>query len=206
MTDDANDSKETKALTTKQAAADQAMQIAQAAGIDLQTFDMGGAEVIQSGGLTKWVDLRKFMANPQAGDKEAVAGNGQAFAGVLLSRQEIPVKDTDSGEVRADGVKVRFYYLLRLISPCPVAYKDENKDDVEEVAQPGEIVAIGERNKLMPMRELCEDGGIYAMVIKPHSRIKIGGGHTMWTFDLVKKTLRAPAKLTVIKAGEKVPF
>ena len=197
---------ETKALTTKQAAADQALQIAQAAGIDLATFDMGGAEVIQSGGLTKWVDLRKFMANPKAGDKEAVSGNGQAFAGVLLSRQEIPVKDTDSGEVRADGVKVRFYYLLRLISPCPVAYKDENKDDVEEIAQPGEIVAIGERNKLMPMRELCEDGGVYAMVIKPHSRIKIGGGHTMWTFDLVKKTLRQPAKLTVLKAGEKIPF
>src|SRR5512136_2179513 len=173
MTDDANETKpETKALTTKQAAADQAMQIAQSAGIDLTTFDMGGAEVIQSGGLTKWVDLRKFMGDPKAGDKEAVAGNGQAFAGVLLSRQEIPVKDTDSGEVRADGTKVRFYYLLRLISPCPVAYKDENKDDVEEIAEPGEIVAIGERNKLMPMRELCEDGGVYAMVIKPHSRIK----------------------------------
>lgn len=208
MTEDANktETTESKALTTKQAATDQALAIAQAAGIDLATFDMAGSEVIQSGGLTKWVDLRKFMDNPKAGDKEAVAGNGGAFAGVLLSRQEIPVKDTDSGEVRADGVKVRFYYLLRLISPCPVAYKDENKDDVEEVAQPGEIVAIGERNKLMPMRELCEDGGVYAMVIKPHSRIKIGGGHTMWTFDLVKKTLRAPAKLTVLKAGEKVPF
>ncbi len=203
MTDDANDS---KALTTKQAATDQALALAQAAGIDLQTFNMEGAEVIQSGGLTKWVDLRKFMANPNAGDKEAVAGNGQAFAGVLLSRQEIPVGEKDSGEVKADGSKVRFYYLLRLISPCPVAYKDENKDAVEEIAQPGDIVAIGERNKLMPMRELCEDGGIYAIVIKPHSRIKIGGGHTMWTFDLVKKTLRAPAKLTVIKAGEKVPF
>ncbi len=202
---DAND-ETTKTLTTKAAATDQALQIAAAAGIDLATFDMGGSEVIQSGGLTKWVDLRKFMANPKAGDKEAVAGNGQAFAGVLLSRQEIPVKDTDSGEVRADGVKVRFYYLLRLISPCPVAYKDENKDDVEEVAQPGDIVAIGERNKLMPMRELCEDGGIYAIVIKPHSRIKIGGGHTMWTFDLVKKTLRQPAKLTVLQAGGKTPF
>lgn len=194
-----------KALTTTQVK-DQAMQIAAAAGMNLQEFDMQGAEVIQSGGLTKWVDLRKFMADPKAGDKEAVAGNGQAFAGALLSRQEIPVKDTESGEVKADGTKVRFYYLLRLVSPCPVAYKDENKDDVEEVAQPGDIVAIGERDKLRPLRELCEDGGLYVIVVKPHSRIKIGGGHTMWTFDLVKKTLRQPAKLTVLKAGEKVPF
>ncbi len=203
MTENAN---ETKAMTTKNAPVDQAMQIAQAAGIDLATFDMGGSEIIQSGGLTKWVDLRQFMADPTVNDKEPVAGNGQAFAGVLLSRQEIPVDEKESGELKADGTKVRFYYLLRLISPCPVAYKDENKDDVEEIAQPGEIVAIGERSKLMPLRELCDDGGVYAIVIKPHSRIKIGATRTMWTFDVVKKTLRQPAKLTVLKAGEKTPF
>lgn len=201
MTDDANN---TTTLTTTKSL-DQTQAIVAAAGVDA-SLDMTGAEVIQSGGLTKWVDLRKFMADPKAGDKEAVAGTGAAFAGALLSRQEIPVKDTDSGEVKADGTKVRFYYLLRLVSPCPVAYKDENKNDVEEVAQPGEIVAIGERDKLRPLRDLCEDGGLYVIVIKPHSRIKIGGGHTMWTFDLVKKTLRQPAKLTVLSAGQKAPF
>lgn len=176
---------------------DQAMSVINAAGINASDIDMAGAEVIQSGGLTKWVDLRAFMADPKAGDKEAVAGNGKAFAGVLLSRNEIPVDEKDSGELKTDGTKVRFYYLLRLLAPCPVAYKDENKDDVEEEAQPGEVVAIGERDKLRPLRELSADGGIYALVIKPHSRIKIGGGHTMWTFDIVKKTIRPPIKAQV---------
>lgn len=195
---------ESKALVKNAAQMDPAMSVVSAAGIDLS--DMEGAEVIQSGGLTKWVDLRAFMADPKASDKEPVTGNGKAFAGVLLSREEIPVGDKESGEVKADGTKVRFYYLLRLVSECPVAYKDENKDDVEEIAQPGDIVAIGERSKLMPLRALCDDGGVYVLAIKPHSRIKIGGGHTMWTFDVVKKTIRSPAKLQIIPAKEKAPF
>lgn len=203
MTNDAN---ETKALATRTPTLDQTLSVIQSADLDLTQIDMTGAESIQSGGLTKWVDLRAFMSNPNAGDKEPVAGNGKAFAGVLLSRQEIPVGEKESGEVNADGAKVRYFYLLRLVSICPVAYKDENKDPVEEIAQPGEIVAIGERSKLLPLRDLCEDGGLYVIVIKPHSRIKVGGGRTMWTFDLVKKTLRQPAKLTILNPGEKSPF
>ena len=201
MTDKTNPS--TSLTTTKDL--DQTAALIASAAID-GSLDMGGSEIIQSGGLTKWVDLRAFMADPKVGDKEAVAGNGSAFAGALLSREEIPVSDKENGEVKSDGTKVRFYYLLRLVSPCPVAYKDENKEPVEEIAQPGEIVAIGERSKLLPLRGLCSDGGLYVIVIRPHSRIKIGGGHTMWTFDLLKKTLRAPAKLTVMQSGEKSPF
>jgi hypothetical protein len=182
---------------------DQVATVLTAAGIS--SDDLQGAEVIQSGGITKWVDLRSFMEKAHAGDREAVKGNGQAFAGALLSREEIPVDEDESGEIKADGTKVRFYYLLRLISPCPVAYKDENKEEIKEVAQPGDIVAIGERNKLKPLRALCEDGGLYVIVIKPHSRIKIGGGQTMWTFDLLKKTVRLPAKVQLL-APEKAPF
>jgi len=183
---------------------DQSQAVITAANIDINEIDMSGAEVIQSGGVTKWVDLRSFQGDPKAGDKEAVNGNGKAFAGVLLSRQEIPVGEKDSGEVKADGTKVRFYYLLRLVAPCPVSYKDANKDTIEEVAEPGEIVAIGERDKLRPLRELTEDGGVYVCAIKPHSRIKIGGGHTMWTFDIVKKTIRPPMKMQIIPP--KAPF
>lgn len=186
---------------------DQAAGIVKAAKIDLPDFDMEGSEVIQSGGVTKWVDLRKFQANPEAGDKEAVKGNGKAFAGALLSRQEIEVDDSESGETKADGTKVRFFYLLRLVGPCPVSYKDENKDTIEEEAQPGEIVAIGERHHLRPLRELCDDGGLYVLVIKPHSRVKIGANRTMWTFDVVKKTLRLPMKMQIIPSKlEKAPF
>lgn len=198
MTDNSN------ALTTTNKL-DQTAALIKAAGVDMDDFGgMDNAEVIQSGGVTKWVDLRKFQVNPAAKDKEPVMGNGKAFAGALLSRQEIEVDDDESGEVKADGTKVRFFYLLRLLAPCPVTYKDENKETIEEDAEAGEIVAIGERHHLKPLRELCEDGGLYVLAIKPHSRIKISATRTMWTFDVVKKTLRAPVKMQVIPA--KAPF
>ncbi len=198
MTDNSN------ALTTT-SKLDQTAALIKAAGVDMEDFGgMENAEVIQSGGVTKWVDLRKFQVNPAAKDKEPVLGNGKAFAGALLSRQEIEVDDDESGEVKADGTKVRFFYLLRLLAPCPVTYKDENKETIEEDAEAGEIVAIGERHHLKPLRELCEDGGLYVLAIKPHSRIKISATRTMWTFDVVKKTLRAPVKMQVIPA--KAPF
>jgi hypothetical protein len=197
---------ESKAMTktTTAAALDQTMQVVKAAEIDVSTVDMEGAETIAMGGVTKWVDLRKFQADPNAPQGEPVRGNGKAFAGALLSRQEIEVDDKQAGEVKADGTKVRFFYLLRLAAPCPVTYKDEDKETVEETAEVGEIVAIGERHHLRPLRELCDDGGLYVLVIQPHSRIKIGGGQTMWTFNIVKKTLRQPVKMQVIPA--KAPF
>jgi len=188
------------ALTTT-SKLDQTAALIKAAGVNMDDFGgMDNAEVIQSGGVTKWVDLRKFQVNPAAKDKEPVMGNGKAFAGALLSRQEIEVDDDESGEVKADGTKVRFFYLLRLLAPCPVTYKDENKETLEEDAEAGEIVAIGERHHWKPLRELCEDGGLYVLAIKPHSRIKISATRTMWTFDVVKKTLRAPVKMQVIPA------
>lgn len=191
--------KPSKALTVP-SQLDQTAAVVKASGLDLTTFDMADAETIQTGGITKWVDLTAFQVNPNAAQNEAVQGNGRAFAGALLSRQEIegPV-DKETGEV-----KIRYFYLLRLVAPCPVSYKDENKDEINEEAQPGEIVAIGERHGLKPLADLCTDGGLYVVVIKPHSRVKIGGGHTMWTFDVVKKTLRQPVKMQIIP--QKAPF
>ena len=187
--------KPSTALTTK-TQIDSVAAVVKASGMDLTEFDMGDAESIQSGGITKWIDLKQFQVDPAAAQNAAVKGNGKAFAGALLSRQEIEDKpDKDTGEV-----KIRYFYLLRLVAPCPVSYKDENKDEVKEVAQAGEIVAIGERHGLKPLADLCNDGGLYIIAIKPHSRVKIGGGQTMWTFDVVKKTLRAPVKMQVIQA------
>jgi len=192
------------ARTTTATTLDQTTQIVKSAQIDLSTVDMEGAETIAMGGVTKWVDLKKFQADPEAPQGVPVKGNGKAFAGALLSRQEIEVDPEESGEVKADGTKVRFFYLLRLAAPCPVSYKNEEKETVEEIAEVGEIVAIGERHHLRPLRELCEDGGLYVLVIQPHSRVKIGKVQTMWTFNIVKKTLRQPVKMQVIPA--KAPF
>lgn len=199
-------SEESKALAKKEQTAqlDQTMAVVNAANIDVSTVDMEGAETISMGGVTKWVDLRSFQADPNAAQGVPVKGNGKAFAGALLSRQEIEVGEDESGEVKADGTKVRFFYLLRLAAPCPVTYKNEDKETVEEVAGVGEIVAIGERHHLRPLRDLCEDGGLYVLVIRPHSRIKISAKQTMWTFDIVKKTIRPPVKMQVIPA--KAPF
>jgi hypothetical protein len=183
---------------------DQTMAVVKAAGIDVSTVDMDGAETISMGGVTKWVDLRAFQADPAAAQGVPVKGNGKAFAGALLSRQEIEVGEDESGEVKADGTKVRFFYLLRLAAPCPVTYKNEEKETIEEEAQVGEIVAIGERHHLKPLRDLCDDGGLYVLVIQPHSRIKISAKQTMWTFNIVKKTIRPPVKMQVIPA--KAPF
>lgn len=163
--------------------------------------EAAGMEQVQSGGLTKWIDLRRFQADPNAPREMPVKGDGEfkAFAGGLLGIEEI--EDEDSGELNADGVKVRYFYNIKLMTPCPVAYKNENKEEVKEVAQPGEIIAVGERHALRGMRELATDGGLYVVVIHPHSRIKVSPSRTMWTFDMWKKTIRPPMKVKAELTG-----
>lgn len=165
----------------------------------------GGYEVIQTGGLTKWIDLTKFQVDPNASEKKPVKGNGRYIEAILLDRQEIPVGDKEAGELNADGVKVRFFYNVRLLTPCPVSYKDENKTKVEEIAPAGEVIAIGERHKLAMLRQWVGDGGVYQILIQPHSRIKVGGGRTMWTFFVGRKVLRQPAFVRA-EVVQKPPF
>lgn len=211
---DKNESTET-ALTKTATQQDMALQAFAAAGVDIGEFQ--GAETIQVGGVTKWVALKEFQEDPNAPEKSAVKGNGKAFAGVLLSRQEIEVPLDENGEertiVNADGEKevhkFRFFYLLRLLGPCPVSYKDDDNEDVAEIASAGEIVAIGERHGLKCLRPYCDDGGQYAFVVQPHSRRKISATRTMWTFNIAKKVIRQGAKLQIIPPGaalEKAPF
>lgn len=161
--------------------------------IGISPEEAQGLEQVQSGGLTKWIDLRAFQVDPDAPREKPVKGNGQAFAGGLLGMQEI--EDEESGELNADGIKVRYFYNIKLMTPCPVAYKNENKEEVTEIAQPGEIIAVGERHALRGLRELATDGGLYVVVIRPHSRIKVSPSRTMWTFDMWKKVVRPPMKV-----------
>lgn len=165
-------------------------------------MESDGMEQIQSGGITKWVDLREFQTDPNCPREKPVKGNGKGFGGFLLGVQEI--EDEDSGEPNADGVKVRHFYTIKLAGPCPVSYKNEEKVEVKEIAQQGEIVAIGERHALRGLRELATDGGVYLIAIQPDSRIKVGNGRTMWTFNMWKRVVKAPAKVTVV--SEKPPF
>lgn len=161
-----------------------------------------GFEMIQTGGVSKWLNLKAFQADPNAATNVAVKANGKYFKAALLSRQEMT--DENSAEENADGVRVRYFYNVRLLTPCPVTVKDENGQSKEEMAQPGEIISVGERHALKALKEMAEDGGQYVVVIRPHSRIKIGGGHTMWTFDMAKKTIRPPVK--IVHQAAKTPF
>lgn len=159
-------------------------------------------EKVQSGGVTKWLDLAKFMADPKTPQGEPCKANGKFFAGGLLGVQEM--EDEDAKEENADGVKVRYFYNLKLITPCPVTWKNENGERIEEEAQPGDIIAVGERHSLKEMRTMATDGGVYVVVIKPHSRIKINPKQTMWTFDMWRKVVRPAVK--IVSQGQPVPF
>ncbi len=175
---------------------------------DLGFGDMSEAplEQIKSGGIQKWLNLKAFQADPNAPQNKAVAATGKMFAGILIGRQEIEVDDDEAGELNADGHKVRFFYNLRLVTPAPVTFKDDSGASQEGEAKPGDIIAVGERHTLKDMRALSEDGGTYCIVIKPHSRISIGRGQTMWTFDMWKKTLRPPMKISADVKLPRTPF
>lgn len=176
-------------------------------GLGIAPSDLEGLEQVQSGGVQKWLNLKAFQENPNAAQNQGVKGTGKAFAGVLLARQEIP--DDENGEPNADGVNVRHFYTIKLLAECPVTVKNEDGSTLEEVAQPGDIIAVGERHALRAMKEMTEDGGAYIVVIRPHSRIKIGGGRTMWTFDMFKKVVRPPQRVRaelVTKSHASSPF
>lgn len=165
---------ETKELTTLAKT-----DLTQAAGISVDDL-----EVVQTGGILKWIDLSPFADDENWRSK--------AFAGVLVGMDSIPMPEG----------KDREYYLIRLVSPCPVTYRDEDRTNVAEVAQAGEIVALAHRDKLRTLRDMATDGGTYLVVIRPHSKIKIGGGHTMWTFDIARKVIMPPPT----KTEDKIPF
>jgi len=172
-------------------------------------------EHVQQGGVTKWLDLKQYMAKPDAAQNQPVGGNGEFFAGLLLGRQEM--EDDKSEDINADGVKVRYFYTVKLgkmtdkMMKAHCTYKDEDGKAVKYDAKEGDIIAVGERHSLKTMRTWVDDGGLYFVIIRPHSRIGIGDGQTMWTFDVTRVVLKAPPpKVEIVgrknNAGNTVPF
>ena len=149
---------------------------------DMQDMSDAGFEVIQTGGTTKWV---KFEA-------------GDALHGVLMDMQLLPDDEEESGSRR--------YYNFRLKSPCRVTYKDPDSGaKMEDMAQPGEIVACGERSKLMWLAEAAASGAIVEYVLQAHTQIPIGKGRKMWTFNVGRKVIKeAPTVQLVHKSA--APF
>jgi hypothetical protein len=166
-------------------------------GLGIGAGDLAGFEQTQDGGITKWVDLKAFQVDPMAGNNEPVKGNGKAFAGYLIGRHEI--EDQENGEPNDDGVPVRHFFTVRLVSGCPVSYKNEAGERVREEAKPGEIVAIGERYALRDLRSWAEDahaGAVYQIVLQPHSRIKTAkAARAMWTFRVFRNVIKPPMKV-----------
>lgn len=176
------------------------------AGLGLKVEDLRGFEQTASGDLTKWFDLRAMMEDPSIPDKlPAKAKPNVGFAGVLLGMGEMQVdpneagaeeiEDEETGEVRS----VRYFYFVRLISTCPVSWKNDNNEDKTAVAQPGEIIAVGERFAFKKWRALATDGGVYQVVVQPveRRRLRRNPKRCMWHFNVWEKTLKPAAKLMV---------
>lgn len=139
-------------------------------------------EVIATGELTKWVDMSDsgmFSPNPESDEEFPII-----IEGILLSRESIEDEDDDGNPI------VRFFYNIRTMRQVPVKYKDEDKVEVTEIAQPGEIVAIGGRAKLDMLNKWATDGGIHQVFLRPTKKIKIGRGRQMWLFDIGHKLIR----------------
>jgi hypothetical protein len=165
----------TKALTQSSLVVDLRGEMLHSAG--LSVADATQFEIVATAGQTKWVNLQQFLEP---------AWSGKTFVGVLIARKSIP----DAKKTNPDGTpQRRYYYLLQLVSPCPVSYSDENGDGVDEVAQPGEIVALGERSKLEILGDLIAQGGVQMVMIRPNAPIAIGHSQTMWTFDIGRRVL-----------------
>lgn len=139
-------------------------------------------EVVATGEITKWVDMSDDgMFTP---DDEGAEAQPIIIEGVLLSRESIEDEDDDGNPI------VRYFYNVRTMRPVPVKYKDEDKVEVTEIAQPGDIVAIGGRAKLEMLNKWATDGGIHQIFLRPTKKIKIGRGRQMWLFDIGHKLIR----------------
>ena len=170
-------------------------------------------ETVQTGGIPKWLEMKGFLKEGvSVGDRDAVTAdqvNGRYVSGWLLGRQDIP--DEKGVETNDDGEKVRFYYLLQIVNPAPVSYKNDNDERVFEEAQPGEVIHISERFNLQRLKGFCDElraGAKIAVGIKPVSRRKIKGGNTMWTFFIEKFEAVPPRTVVgeVVTSGNKTPF
>lgn len=167
---------------------------------DLKEIVDEGYDIVQTGGQTKWVDMNGFVPEG-TGQNDPCKGNGRFIEGVLVGMQPIEVLDR-----RTKELVTRYFYNIQLMKPCPVTYKDEDGSDIEEEAQAGEIVALGERAKLAPLREWATDGGVYQLKIVPHSKIPIDNNQTLWTFNIGRKILRQPNPELVVRNKANVPF
>lgn len=154
-------------------------------------------EEVQSGGVAKWLDLSAYQEDPNASQNKPVKGNGKFFAGLLIGRFEMPAKDGNGVVNEETGEIVRHYYAIRVAQPTPVQVKDENNESRREMCAIGDVINVGHRHQLAKLKEYSDDieaGAQIAVVIQPHSRIRIGGGHTMWTFKVQRAVLRHPVK------------
>ena len=98
--------------------------------------------------------------------------------------------------------------LAKVARACFCEAKDDKGETVQQTANVGDIVCIGERTKLQKLDTFIARGGQWAVFIYAAKVIKVKGGHTMWTFDIGARQLRAPLAVAVPSAdqGDDLPF
>ena len=149
--------------------------------LDLSKYVPEGYEIEQVGELNNWVVFEttgdvSFLPEDWPADKPVIV------EGILLSRESW---EDEEG-------KTRYFFNIQLKRECPVNFKDEEGIVHAEIAQPGSIVALGDRAKMGVLHRLIDSGGSYQVFVAPSKKIKIGKGRKMWLFHVGKKVLREP--------------
>lgn len=138
-----------------------------------------GMEILASSGPMQWAQISDDAEQPTP---EALANNeccDNVIEGELLGKEEM-APDSD-GEVRS-------YYRICLTRPCKVEYKNDG-EKVESIAVVGDVVNVGERQKLNPLDALIASGNRYRVFLHAAEKIRIGKGKTMWTFTIGKSII-----------------
>jgi hypothetical protein len=176
--------------------------------LGLKPADLEGFEQTSSGEITKWFDLRQMMEDPKVSDKSpAKAKPNSFFGGVLMGVSEMKVDEGESGaeeitdEETGEVRTVRYFYFLRLTTPCPVTWKDDEGKEHSGTANPGDIIAVGERFAFKKWRQLVADGSYY-VIVQPTARrpLRKNPKRLMWNFNVWEKCLKLHPKLRVQSA------
>jgi hypothetical protein len=153
--------------------------------------------------------MAKKIANPpaQSGNVAPPAGYEEVSAA-----RGAPWYRPDSGAIVHGFLKGRHtkkdgspYYQFELIEPTIAYRKPEGgqRGEREEVTvNKGEFINVDEKSQLEALQDLLRDGATWLVWLRAKEQIDIGGGKTVWVFDVKKKLAKAAPPVTT----GRIPF
>ena len=145
-----------------------------------------GWETVTTAGPMKWAVISDKAESFTPDDvADATKQLDNVIEGELLGKEEM---EADShGEIRS-------FYKIKLTRPCRVETKQDGVKMVV-IADVGDVVNVGERQKLQPLDALVASGNRWAVYLHAGEKLSIGKGKTMWSFTIGKRLIasRVPA-------------